>query len=373
MREPLLISPLSERSFSRFFSEFPHPKTQKKVYGFLPYWNMRHAALQPELTHLAYFALTIGEDGAVVTQSGGGTEPGYHQLQSETFWEMQRTLQARGGQTDIVVSQFSNPTIEAFLGSTAAQAQFLQSLDSLLLAYPFDGVNLDIEYAGRASPELRGQYTQFVQAVSTQLRAKHPGVELSVDVYANAALRPMLWEIEKLAPLVDYIIIMAYDFHRSSSPIAGPVAPLFAKEAGWSESISRSLQAFVERAPADKLLLGIPFYGYEWQTTAAEPAAFTFPNSGAVASYRRVQELLTQKETLGIQEHWDEHALAPYLTYSQGDKHVMVYYENAQSIAHKLEYVNQLDLAGIAIWSLGYEGDSRDLWESIDRQLEIRR
>ena len=370
--EPPLTSPLGSNPLSRFLPFFPHFKTQKIVYGFLPFWNLDEAVLQPELTHVAYFSLTIDADGNIVTQIDGNAEPGYHQLQSEEFLAANKTVKNYGGRLDAVLSQFDNDVIESFLSSPPAQTTFFQSVDALLLAYPFNGINLDIEYIGDAPEKLRQQYTQLIEQFRQHLNETYEGVELTVDMYAAASTKPMLWEVEKIAPLVDYIVIMAYDFHRSSSPRAGPVAPLFQKETGWKESINTSLKDFVQKTSPDKLLLGIPFYGYEWETTSAEPEAFTLPNSGATASYKRVKELLAQKEALNLVEQWDESALAPYLSYVKNSRYYLVYYEDARSIEYKLDYVNQLDLAGIAIWSLGYEGDSRDLWETVDNTLKIK-
>lgn len=366
-----LSSPLGENGFSRFLQTFPHLKTKKIVYGFLPYWNMSTVVLQPELTHLAYFSLTIDEDGTLVTEIDGNAEPGYRQLQSEKLLELNQQAKNYGSRLDVVLSQFDNDTIEAFLASDEAQQTFLQSVDSLLLAYPFNGINLDIEYIGEAPQDVREQYSQFIQTVRTHLNETYDGIELTVDMYAAAATKNQLWEVEKIAPLVDSIIIMAYDFHRSSSPTAGPVAPLFRQDDSSDESINTYLKDFTSKAPTDKLLLGVPFYGYEWQTTSREPGSFTFPQSGATASYKRVKELLTRSD-VELQQQWDEQALAPYLTYLENDNYYMIYYEDARSIGYKLEYVNQLNLSGIAIWSLGYEGDSRDLWESVDKQLEIQ-
>jgi spore germination protein YaaH len=366
-----LSSPLGENALSRFLPFFPHLKTQKIVYGFLPYWNLDEVVVQPELTHLAYFALAIDTDGTIVTKLDGNAEPGFHQLQSEEFLAINNTAKAYGTRTDIVLSQFDNETIEEFLQSDQAQAAFLNSVDSLLLAYPFNGINLDIEYIGDAPPQLRERFTQFVAKLRTHLNETYDDIQLTVDMYAAASSKNQLWEVDKVAPLVDHIVIMAYDFHRSSSLRAGPVAPLFDKENSWSESINNYLKDFTKKAPADKLLLGIPFYGYEWQTTTTDPEAFTLPQSGATASYKRVQELIAAKDELQLTEHWEESALAPFLSYVKNNQPYLVYYEDSRSIGYKLDYVNQLDLAGVAIWSLGYEGSSRDLWETMDQQLKI--
>lgn len=364
-----LSSPLGDSPFSRFLTKFPHSFQPKIVYGFLPYWNLDTVVLQPELTHLAYFALSVGSDGNLLTQANGGTEPGYRQMQSENFLNLSNTARNNSDRLIVVLSQFNNETIAAFLGSTEAQTTFLREIDSLLLAYPFTGLNLDFEYVGDAPQTLRSQFTQFVSLVRNHLNDTYQNIELTVDMYPAAASKNQLWEVEKISPVVDYIVVMAYDFHRSSSPTAGPVAPLLQGNGDWHENINAYLKDFTKKASPEKLLLGIPFYGYEWQTTSNDPAAFTIPSTGATASYQRVQSLIAQADELQLTERWDDNALVPYLSYTRDNEPYLLYYENARSLAYKLEYVKQLNLAGIAIWSLGYEGNSRDLWSVINTQL----
>lgn len=346
------------------------PSTTKKILGFLPYWNLADVTLQPELTDLAYFSLTINEDGTLKTTEKSNSDPGFYKLQSEEFASIQNSLFAENKKINIVLSLFENKKIEQFLSSTEAQTQFFQELDSLLLAYPFSGVNLDIEYTGEASQELRDKYAQLVINLRQHLTHRYKNkIELSIDTYAAAAKKKMLWDIDQLQAHVDYIVVMAYDFTQSSSAQAGPVAPLFNDNQLFQESIHTYLVEFAKKVPTHKILLGIPFYGYEWQTTSLEPQAFTMPKTGATASYKRVKELLARKAELQLIEHWDDKALEPYLTYIEDDKYYTVYYENETSLSYKLDYVNQLNLGGIAIWSLGYEGDNRELWEVIQQLL----
>jgi spore germination protein len=72
---------------------------------------------------------------------------------------------------------------------------------------------------------------------------------------------------------------------------------------------------------------------------------------------------------LKVQEHWNDQALAPYLSYVEDGKNYIIYYENPRSISYKLDLVNQLDLGGVAIWALGYEGEDRVLWDVIDSKF----
>jgi spore germination protein YaaH len=363
----VILSPLTSTSTFRFKSEPPAPKGNKVIYGFLPYWNTTKVTLQPELTHLSYFGLTIAADGSIVTRADStSAEPGYNRLGSDALLDLTASSSAK---YEIVFAQFDPEIITSFLSSPKAHQKFLDSIDSLLLAYPVSGINIDIEYAGTVNDPLRARFVEFMALLRSHLNEKYSGVTLSIDMFASAAGRYTIWDVEALAPHVDYIIVMAYDFHRRSSVVAGPVAPLFGGKELWDSDISQYLQDYLAVVPSHKILLGVPFYGYEWQTTTRDSQAHTFPDTGSTASFDRVQELLKKKTQLSVQEHWNEAALSPYLSYKEKGEIFVVYYENSRSISYKLDYVNQLDLGGIAIWALGYEGDSRELWDVINRKL----
>ncbi|NCN50837.1 MAG: hypothetical protein GW925_00105 [Candidatus Pacebacteria bacterium] len=368
--EEPLESPISSlTSFSFLRSPTTSPKNKKVIYGFLPYWNVTKVTIQPELTHLSYFSLTIGADGSLITQTDEGTEPGFSKLNSDDFLTLSNQIIAQNGNVELVLTQFNADDISSFLNNPSAQEKFLTSLDSVLLAYPFTGVNIDVELNGSPSPKMRDQFTTFMQTLRTHLNERYGNITLSVDMYASAVEGTNIWDISALSNEVDYIVVMAYDFHRRQSSQAGPVAPLFGGKDVWDNDINTYLQGFVELVPPEKGLLGIPFYGYEWQTTSRDAQSHTFPDTGATASYERVQELLKRKEELKVEEGWNENALSPYISYVEDNEIFVVYYENSRSISYKLDYVNQLDLGGIAIWALGYEGNSRELWEVINKKV----
>lgn len=366
-----LATPISSSTVFRFLAEPKSPHTSNKIiYGFLPYWNLKKVTIQPELTQLGYFSLTIGSDGSLLTREADYTEPGYAGLQSDELLDLSNQMEEQGGSVEIVVSQFNGDDIVSFLSSKAAQEKFMESLDDVILAYPVSGVNIDIEYAGTNSQSLRDNLSEFMKDLRTHLNSRYDSVQLSIDMYAGASKNESIWDVAEIAPQVDYIVVMAYDFHRRTSPQAGPVAPLFGGKEMWDSDINQHLQEFLTMVPAEKILLGIPFYGYEWQTTNRDPQSHTFPDTGSTAQITRVKELLEKKEELQVEEGWNEEALSPYLSYIEDGETYVLYYENSRSISYKLDYVNQLDLGGVAIWALGYEGDSRELWDVINRKVQ---
>ena len=367
-----LQSAISQNSRLRYLQElFVSKKDSKIVYGFLPYWNIKNTTIEPELTHLAFFSLTIAGNGEIITHQDGGLEPGFRHLGSDEFFELAKEVK----KMEIVVTQFNNQDIQNFLSSEAAQKRFLTSLDSILLAYPVQGINLDIEYSGSNAANLRPMLSNFVSLVRQHLDEKYRHVNLSIDMYAGAAQDGQIWDVAAIAKNVDYVIVMAYDFHQRSSPQAGPVAPLFG-DATRSKNINHYLKNFLDLMPREKILLGIPFYGYGWQTDSRDPKANTYPESGFTVSYKKAKELLaiaagdltssdSWKGVSAIKRNYDEDALSPFVSYMQDGDTYTIYYEDPSSIAYKLEYARQLDLAGVAIWALGYEDEEGELWEAI--------
>ncbi|MBT3249583.1 MAG: hypothetical protein HN846_02910 [Candidatus Pacebacteria bacterium] len=367
-QEAIIASPLSSLTTFNFISELVS-SNDKIVYGFMPYWNINKVEIQPELTHLAYFGLTIGADGSIITRQDGGLEPGYKNLQEDQFLSLSQQVANRGHSVDITLSQFESDTIVSLLTNEKSIQNLLTSLDSILLAYPINGINLDIEYAGKITDPLREKMTNLVVAINQHLDQKYEHIQFSIDMYASAASTNNIWDVAAIEPHVDYIVVMAYDFHQRSSPQAGPVAPLFGGKEYWDSDINQHLVDFIKIVPKEKILLGVPFYGYEWQTTSRDSQAHTFPKTGSTASYKRVKEILAKSEELQVEESWNEQALSPYLSYVEDGEIFVVYYENSRSLSYKLDYVNQLDLGGISIWALGYEDNSRELWDTINRKL----
>ncbi len=370
-RKVPLLSPITSSTTFQFLSEPSQPThtDHKLVYGFLPYWNKDKVTLQPELTHLSYFSLEFNQNGDILDHKQGEMEMGFHTLQSEQILSLFQSAAQRGSKIEVTLAQFDPDQISTFLLSPAAQEKLLRSLDGVLQGYPVQGINIDIEYTGTVTPNLRDDYTKFIQLLADHIHSKYQNIHLSIDVFASAGTNRGIWDLPQLSKIVDHIIVMAYDFHRKSSISAGPVAPLFGGQKLWDSDITEHLRDFLSFVPHTKLVLGVPFYGYAWQTTSRDSQAKTFPDTGEAIGFDQIQSLLLQKNLYSVKEGWNTDALSPYLSYQKDREIHLIYYENSRSMSYKLDLVNQLDLGGIAIWALGYEGSSRELWDVIKNKL----
>ncbi len=150
--------------------------------------------------------------------------------------------------------------------------------------------------------------------------------------------------------------------------IAGNHSPLFEDPADPKKASADGAVRAFEKAgvPAEKILLGVPFYGRMWGEVANQnhglfQAGKPIPN--AYAPYSLIDETMLGK---GYTRYWDSASAVPYL-YNE-EKHIFVSYEDTESLAGKCRYVLSHKLGGVMFWE--YFGDSSGkLLKTIDDSL----
>jgi chitinase len=163
----------------------------------------------------------------------------------------------------------------------------------------------------------------------------------------------------KVQKYVDTVNLMSYDYYVPSwDKTTGHHAPLFTNPADPKKiSVERTVQEY-ERAgvPAEKLVLGVPFYGKSWGHVPDQNHGLFQPGKEVPDTYLPYSSL-TNLENDGYIRYWDTQSSAPYL-YNRTTQ-TFISYDDPESLEKKCEYVLDHKLAGIMFWE--YSGDSANI------------
>lgn len=237
---------------------------------------------------------------------------------------------------------FTSPEFtKMILTSTSKRQRVIEQLLNAATLYGFDGINIDIE---NVQADFGNEWVQFMRELSVQ--AKRASLSVSVDIYMPSAWSGH-YHRDKVAEVVDYFMVMAYDQHWSGGEAAGPVAGL-----GWVEE---GIILNLEEVPKEKLVLGMPFYTRVWKETKDGLSSTAY---GMAAAKSVVSKWNT--EVLYDEEHGQD-----YMQMIEGDTLYQIWIEDKTTIAKRIALITKYNLAGYAGWKLGLE--TSDVWEGLEQ------
>jgi len=255
---------------------------------------------------------------------------------------------------------------------------FIESAVQFIEKYQLDGLDIDWEYPGMSGdnhqfrPEDKQNYTLLLKEL--RARFNHEEKKLHrhlVTSIATGASTEFLehTEMAKVQKYVDTVNLMSYDYYVPSwDKTTGHHAPLFTNPADPKKISADHTVHEYENAgvPAEKLVLGVPFYGKSWIQVPNQDHGLYQPGSESPNTYLPYSSL-TSLQSNGFVRYWDAQASAPYLY--NPDTQTFISYEDPESLKKKCEYVLDQKLAGVMFWE--YSGDpSNSLLDSINTGLQ---
>lgn len=271
-----------------------------------------------------------------------------------------------------------------------SRARFAQSvIEAFFRPYPglFDGVDVDWEFpvsGGRpgnlARIEDRTNFTLLTAELRRRLiefsALERRELELTIAVSA-APNKIVNLDAAALAPLVDRIHLMAYDYHAGSA-FAGFNAPLFASAGDPNPdlNVDASVNALIRAGvPPGKVTLGVAFYGRAVADVPQENAGLLQAGTRASEQWGGsdgidYRDLVARRpEERGFRRYWSDEAQVPWLY--DAERRIWISYDDPLSIACKTMYACAHGLAGIMIWDLF--ADDGSLLLAALRMLPARR
>ena len=268
----------------------------------------RESALRPgmPLSDIGYFGAEISTFGALVDVPS------------------RRNLPAFNGRVHLVVACNGGALSHFVLYPGRPERKALIS-DLISATKNFDGLQIDFENVPQRDAaaflsflaELRAGLGDKMFTVALRARTR----KIDNDQY----------DYEKIKPLVDRILVMAYDEHWSgSSP--GSIASL-----GWCRRVADySLKAI----GPDKLIMGIPFYGRAWGS----------PGHSSAYIYSSIERVIRENNVKEIRR---ENGI-PTFDYTATIS-VKAYFEDAYSLSARMEMYKSQGVSAIGFWRLGQE------------------
>lgn len=238
--------------------------------------------------------------------------------------------------------EMSGTNTDNILSYTSKRESLINELISTALECDIDGINLDFEMI---TEEGADSYIQFVRELSVACR--NNGLTFSVDNYVP--LYTKHYNRAEQARFADYIVIMGYDEYGKFSTEAGPVASVPFVKQGIEDTLE------LIGGDASKVINGIPFYTVVWNETVPYESTVSMPEAKAYLQKYPDDTVITWNSELGYNYGYYTSPLNG-VTYS-------MWLEDDESIAAKLELMNQYDLAGVALWKLQQEDG--DVWDAI--------
>ncbi len=314
------------------------PLQSHEIFGYAPYWTLPQSSGfdVKDLTTLAYFSVDANADGTL-NQSGSG----WNGYESQDLVNLVDRSHAAGDRVVLTVTCFSQSSLDAITSDPDAGARLSAALIAAVAAKNLDGVNFDFEGEGSAD---RTGLTKLITQVSGALHAANPHWQVTMATYASAADDSSgFYDVAALAPALDGFFVMAYDMNNRASPSA--TAPLI----GGGYNDTEALQQFTAVVPAQKVILGVPYYGYDWPTTdgtkTAQATGGETPLSDGVIA------------ASGHPTYWDPTTDTAWTSYQTGTQWHETYFDDPTSLAMKAQLANTFHIAGLGIWALGMDGN----------------
>ncbi|MHB8126121.1 MAG: glycosyl hydrolase family 18 protein [Desulfitobacteriaceae bacterium] len=258
--------------------------------------------------------------------------------------------------TNLEKGQFSTEIATKIFTNEALQDRVLNQALQIMAEKGYRGLDFDFEYLGT---ENRERYVRFLQKAREKVKAR--------GYFISAALAPKFSSEQKgklygghdypaIGRVVDFIFIMTYEWGWSGgSPMA--VSPI--------RQMRKVMEYAVSSMPKQKIMMGMPLYGYDW--------TLPYVPGGKFAKSISPQRALKIALRYGVRSiQYDQTAQAPWFRYEdeQGQQHE-VWFEDARSVQAKFNLVKELGLRGFYYWVLG--NDFPQNWLLVQDNFVVRK
>lgn len=264
-----------------------------------------------------------------------------------------------------------------------SQDAYIQSLIEDVKKYSFDGMNIDLESPIELHSSDYDLLSKMVQKLYKAFKAANSNYQITFDVaWLANCIDGRCYDYQEIAKWTDYLFVMAYD--ERSQMFNKP--PCYAKSNSAYSLNEEGINSYKKLGIlADKLILGLPWYGYDYPCVSIDEAGRcvieTKPFRGVSCSdaaghqhdYAGIILDLVPLSKTGLK--YNETDQSPYFFYEADDGVThQVWFDNPHSLGVKYKFAADNGLRGVGFWNTDavyvrdgntLSNEGRDMWNAI--------
>ena len=230
---------------------------------------------------------------------------------------------------------FDNTLINAIVNDVKARDRLIQNLLTVMQEKSYGGLDIDFEFI---KAEDRDAFTEFVRVCAERMHEFGFQVSVALAPKTSAMQKGILYEgkdYRALGEAADHVLVMTYEWGYTYGPPMA-VAPL--------NMVRNVLEYAVTEIPPEKISMGIPNYGYDWE----------LPYERGITRARTIGNIEAVRIAIerGAEIKFDEVAMTPCFNYDSNGVTHEVWFEDARSIQAKYDLIKELNLRGPGFWQI---------------------
>jgi GH18 family chitinase len=285
----------------------------------------------------------------------------------------------------VLLPSFGGWTLSKPFHGMATKASYRQhfvrtAIELITKHKAFDGIDIDWEFpggGGNAQSILTGQAAEKERkAFRLMMQELRDGLdELSIKTHRNyeltAAVNGSSAKVDAIdwkntSPHMDYIFTMTYDFAVGNGQAAHHTN-LFSEDKNTLSTENMINNMLSAGVPANKLVVGVAFYGRGWQNS--DWKGNNFGNAAqATSTGSYIYQNLVEQPPKGYQYGYDDKAEAAYLYNPTNDGFIS--FDDKRSVTAKANWTKKMGLAGLFSWQV--RQDNGDLIDAMFDNMQSK-
>lgn len=301
-------------------------KSNGYAYPFISRWVLDNTL--PYLTELSIFSYGFTTEGELIPPILDDEWMIERALNTSTLPILTLTPFGANG-------NFDNTLISAIVNDPVSRDRLIENLVITMREKSYSGLDIDFEFI---KAEDRDAFTEFVRVCTQRMHQEGFQVSVALAPKTSARQKGLLYEgkdYRALGEIADHVLIMTYEWGYTYGPPMA-VAPL--------NMVRNVLEYAVTEIPQEKISMGIPNYGYDWEL----PYERGITRARTIGNIEAVRIAISR----GVEIKFDEVAMTPYFNYDSGGTTHEVWFEDARSIQAKYDLIKELGLRGPGFWQI---------------------